>query len=80
MIRNNRIKWNLIHGNEESPMDDCEESAVYKELQLMSQEMLEELEYLYECKELLYGTVILYKTNGELSNKWMEMLEEHFDA
>ena len=80
MVMNNRINWGFFQDDEELPVSNCEESAVYKELQLMSQEMLEELEYLYECKELLYGTVTLYKTNGELSNKWMEMLEEHFDA
>jgi hypothetical protein len=80
MVMNNRIKWSFLQNNDQQPLDDCENSAVFKELQLMSQEMLEELEYLYECKELLYGTVTLYKTNGELSNEWIEMLEEYFDA
>ena len=73
-----RLCWSLQKVRSKKEFEEaCENSDIYNDLKAMSENMLEELEYLSHSHELLYGTVTLLESNGQLPKGWIDRIKEH---
>ena len=77
---NNRIDWAILNTNSAKlSKARLEESEAYKELKSMSEDMLDELEYLWHSHELLMGTLHLLENNQEIPGGWRDRIAEHIN-